>query len=808
MKTRRFLALALSFMLFGASAEAAEPSGYYDDCKGKGGKDLLNALYQTIGSHTNVGYDGLWDVYKTSDIHPDGTVWDMYSTKNWGTPSRAKRCGNYSAVGDCINREHSMPKSWFREGSPMKSDAFHIYPTDGKVNNQRGNYPYGECANGTTLPPNGNVKALGRLGSSTFPGYSGTVFEPDDRYKGDFARSYFYMAAAYYNKIAGWNSDMLAGNNYPAYKSWAVDLLLKWHRQDPVSDKETARNDAVDRHQHNRNPFIDHPELAEYIWGDKKNSKWYGEDVAEGSFVLPVDGSTVDMGTTGVGIPVSATIDIHGKALASPVSVSATNALQLSATSISADDANAGTAITVTWTLKQAGSYTSVLTLTSGAAKTSVTVKARVQDGLPATAATEISTYSFRANWAYVGDDTDGHYSLDVRQNGTSIDGYPRDVDAAAGHYTVDGLQENTTYTYTLSSATMTSNTVTVTTGEPLPYIEFLYDGDQLSFSSTPGIPSAPEELLVDIENVSQTITVSVTAPFEISSDRTDWGTTLTMQPQEDRIYMRFNPDRTGSFTTSITAKAGDYVAQTGTITGVCVDEDAAFLETFEANVAKTYTTGPYVGSASNWNFEDVGVVNIGSAGDRIYDGNHSCRFGKDETSAIEMTDDKPFGAGTVSFYACRWINTQGNVDPEAALDVLYSIDGGDTWEKAGAVTVSESQYTQYSVSVKVIGNVRIRIAQTAGKRIHLDNVAISDYKETGISDPVADNYHSWDAYAPAPGTLCVESEKPATADIHRIDGITFMSAAAIAAGNNVFSLPEGLYIIVIDGQSRRVLVK
>lgn len=95
------------------------------------------------------------------------------------------------------------------------------------------------------------------------------MFEPDDQYKGDFARSYFYMAARYNSRISTWHKDMMAGNNYPCFSTWALNLLLKWHRQDPVSDKETARNDAVYGHQHNRNPFIDHPELVEFIWGDK-----------------------------------------------------------------------------------------------------------------------------------------------------------------------------------------------------------------------------------------------------------------------------------------------------------------------------------------------------------------------------------------------------------------------------------------------------------------------------------------------------------------------------------------------------------
>lgn len=176
MKIRHILALALAALTSG-SAAAAEPAGYYDSCKGKGGSNLLTALCSKISSHTNVGYNGLYGVYETSDVHPDGTVWDMYSTKNWGTWSHVTKCGNYSGVGSCINREHSVPQSWFNEASPMKSDAFHVYPTDGKVNGQRSNYPYGECAGGTTLS-NGSIKGLGRLGTSTFPGYSGRVFEP------------------------------------------------------------------------------------------------------------------------------------------------------------------------------------------------------------------------------------------------------------------------------------------------------------------------------------------------------------------------------------------------------------------------------------------------------------------------------------------------------------------------------------------------------------------------------------------------------------------------------------------------------
>lgn len=263
--------LALGGAALTAAAEA--PEGYYSLCEGKTGDTLLKALHQTIKDHNTVSYSGLWTLYGSTDLDADGKIWDMYSTKRW--TFQKEQCGNYSYIGDCYNREHSFPKSWFDDASPMVSDAYHIYPTDGKVNGQRSNYPFGECTGGSYVASHNGISALGRLGASTFSGYSGTVFEPDDMYKGDFARSYFYMATCYNDRIATWDSPMLDGSSYPAFSDWAVKLLLKWSRQDEVSDKETRRNDAVSEAQSNRNPFIDHPELADYIWGDKNGTPWY-----------------------------------------------------------------------------------------------------------------------------------------------------------------------------------------------------------------------------------------------------------------------------------------------------------------------------------------------------------------------------------------------------------------------------------------------------------------------------------------------------------------------------------------------------
>ena len=268
---KRSILFLFTFSVVSLSLLAEAPAGYYTKAVGTSKQGLKTALHQIISSGAkDLGYSNLYDIYAESDVTDDGKVWDMYSTCSW-TPGQ-KKCGNYSKVCDCYNREHSIPQSWFNEKSPMKSDAFHVYPTDGKVNGQRSNYPFGECSGGTSL----GGKALGRLGNSTFSGYSGKVFEPDDQYKGDFARTYFYFVTRYQDKMSTMSGDSFAKNTYPSLSSWSIDLFLKWHRQDPVSQKEIDRNDAVYGFQKNRNPFIDHPELAEYIWGNKMGQVWNG----------------------------------------------------------------------------------------------------------------------------------------------------------------------------------------------------------------------------------------------------------------------------------------------------------------------------------------------------------------------------------------------------------------------------------------------------------------------------------------------------------------------------------------------------
>ncbi len=260
--------LAALLLLFAwTSAWAQIPDGYYDGTSGIYGEELREALHEIIKDHQPRTYSQLWQDFELTDKKPNGEVWDMYSDVPDGTPPYVyqffvDQCGNYSQEGDCYNREHTWPISWFG-GSimPMYTDLFHIVPTDGWVNMRRANYPYGEVSQPSWVSANG-----GKLGPNTTTGYSGVVFEPLDEYKGDLARGMLYMMVRYMGQDSNWpGSDMSDGADL---LPWALDLMQQWHQQDPVSTKETERNQAIYELQGNRNPFIDHPHFVEDIWGE------------------------------------------------------------------------------------------------------------------------------------------------------------------------------------------------------------------------------------------------------------------------------------------------------------------------------------------------------------------------------------------------------------------------------------------------------------------------------------------------------------------------------------------------------------
>lgn len=252
---------------------AQPPAGYYDAATGSG-YTLKTQLHDIINGHNQRSYGDVWDFISDYELDTyyenDGSILDIYSENPTGADPYnytkiSDQCGNYSGENSCYNREHSFPKSWFNDGNPMFTDVHHLFPTDGYVNGQRGSFPFGEVGSASYTSLNGSKRGSARSGL----GYSGTVFEPIDEFKGDLARAYFYMATRYEDVLHTWSSDMLDGSSDQVFETWALDMLLEWHQNDPVSQKELDRNNNVYTFQSNRNPFVDNPTWVISIWGEE-----------------------------------------------------------------------------------------------------------------------------------------------------------------------------------------------------------------------------------------------------------------------------------------------------------------------------------------------------------------------------------------------------------------------------------------------------------------------------------------------------------------------------------------------------------
>ncbi|KAF7772440.1 hypothetical protein PCIT_a2508 [Pseudoalteromonas citrea] len=254
------------------------PGDYYASAAGLTGYALKTQLHEIIKSHNSQGYSAIWQFIDRSErdlyFEKDNSVLDRYSEKPssidaYNFVAVSDQCGSYRGESDCYNREHSFPKSWFGgKIEPMNSDIHHIFATDGFVNAKRNSFPFGEVASSSFTSTNGS-----RVGpAKSTLNYNGTVFEPIDKFKGDFARVYFYMATRYEDKIGNWQNystygnAALDGSRTRAFEPWLVTMLLRWHQLDPVDELEIARNQAAYEFQGNRNPYVDHPEFVTQIW--------------------------------------------------------------------------------------------------------------------------------------------------------------------------------------------------------------------------------------------------------------------------------------------------------------------------------------------------------------------------------------------------------------------------------------------------------------------------------------------------------------------------------------------------------------
>ena len=260
-------------------SSASHISSYYSSVNGTG-TSLLSSICTTISSpFTSIAYTSLKDYYTTTDSRGDGYLYDIYSDDTNYTLSSAG--SSASSVGGGWNKEHTIPKSWWGgQETSQGCDIIIVRLSDIHCNSVRSNYIYAEV--GTSTLGNQNPIGDNKYGycsnySEIGVNSSTIVFEPRDSIKGDMARTYLYSAARYWTSGAGnggvktWTSgngsNVFSSNGNNGFVQKYLDMLLRWHREDPVDSREVTRNANVESCQKNRNPFVDHPSWVDLIWG-------------------------------------------------------------------------------------------------------------------------------------------------------------------------------------------------------------------------------------------------------------------------------------------------------------------------------------------------------------------------------------------------------------------------------------------------------------------------------------------------------------------------------------------------------------
>ena len=471
--------ISVMVLLAALSASADIPVGYYNAIDGKTTEELKSAIQSVIRNHTQLTYNSLWGHFRSTDMYPDGVYyWDMYSD--------IKR----TSTGG-MNREHSFPKSWWGgTQNEAYTDINHLYPSDGDANMKKSNYPLGIVNPAYTTFDNGVSKVGNPLAG--YGGGSSVVFEPDDRYKGDFARTYFYMVTMYQDYTWKTNySWMLEQDLYPTLKPWAYNMLLEWSRNDPVSQKEIDRNEAVYRIQKNRNPFIDFPGLEEYIWGNKKGKPFnanIGGETGDPVLVTPANGDVFDFDKVVVGQTGRLKINIAGQYLTKSLSVliygtdaklftiSGSSSGQSASINSSLINAAGGYLMEVLYTPTALGQSNASITFYDGGLSASAVVQLKAE-AVPepvltapiALEASNIDGTNYQANWQ-VPDGEEIDYYIVTRtifRNGSK---FTAEYIAEENFYQFDDLEAGTTQSYSVQSVRLgfrspMSNTINVAPG-------------------------------------------------------------------------------------------------------------------------------------------------------------------------------------------------------------------------------------------------------------------------------------------------------------------------------------------------------
>ena len=438
-RMRKFYLIVVLVLGCFVLGNAQYKAGYYSKMDGKSAAALKQAAKECVSAHVTLDYSELPNYWQYSDIYPElvngcKRWWEMYSDKVYLIYSG--QTGRTSFSANKMQREHSVPKSWWKlngsvEYTPAYSDMWNLYPSDGTANQAKLAYPLGPTA--SAFFDNGVTK-VGEA-QTGYGGGSRNVFEPGDDYKGDFARAYMYMATVY-DDINWVVNYMFKKESYPTLQSWAVEMLLDWSRRDPVDQKEIDRNNVVEQYQGNRNPFVDFPELAEYIWGTRTSEVFRLEEqedvnptppiTGDPELTQPVNGEVMDFGQVAQGRSETRVLQIIGKNFTAPLSVSVSGTgranFQPAVTSIPAStlNQNQGYMLSITYSPTEIGAHTAKISLFDGGLADDRVISVTIQgESLPmpefttltALEPADLTADGYTARWNPV-------------QNGTEIDYY------------------------------------------------------------------------------------------------------------------------------------------------------------------------------------------------------------------------------------------------------------------------------------------------------------------------------------------------------------------------------------------------
>ena len=401
MKRLIFL-LILHSSLFSLHFATAQEQ-YYRKAEGLRGTELKEALHNLIQPAFVLDYGGgvgkTWSGFWQTDQMEDMQVRDRYSnTVRYFNP-------DMSAVSN-MNIEHIWANSWWGHvKNNAYQDLFNLYPADATANGRKSNNPIG-IVDGTIAYTNGVTK----VGKSTSYRADSliTVWEPADQWKGDFARTYFYMATCYSHMTSLWTTTeglLPVDPNSPLLmRPWVYNLMLEWAEADPLDEIEQDRCDAICEIQGNRNPFVDYPELCYYIWGDKADEQFYCTEEHGAEIFVPAASEEIDFGLHPLSRPFSAKVQVRGRGLNEGAQLAVDDEhFALSQFVLSSDEINQGTDITVSVSPTEEGNYTTMLTLEGSGYVQQSPLTVSFVDGIPAYPATDIvcavSSRRFNAIW-------------------------------------------------------------------------------------------------------------------------------------------------------------------------------------------------------------------------------------------------------------------------------------------------------------------------------------------------------------------------------------------------------------------------